>query len=307
VAARALERARAGTLDARARQRRLQVRHRVRELWIDLQHQRALLDVVARKAEVLEALTANLAAGQGADRADQNAVLSSRARRARLDKQRADLSARIADRRAELAQWLDGASLPRRLPLARLEPPEVIALDGHPELAVAEREIDEAEQHVAAARAAFQPGWEAAFGVGQRFGDTPPGAPSDTLINATVSIDLPLFTRDRQSRRLSAARAEREAAASEPIKVRRTLIARRQSARDRYADYAELTRRYETTVIPLAADQAAAEAVRYRNGEQPLEPVLTARLARLEAEYERIELAHDRDRAASELLYLGGK
>jgi hypothetical protein len=35
--------------------------------------------------------------------------------------------------------------------------------------------------------------------------------------------------------------------------------------------------------------------------------VLTARLARLEAEYERIELAHDRDRAASELLYLGGK
>lgn len=306
-AASTLERARGETFDTRTHQRRLQVRDQLRELWIELQHRQAMLEIIGQRAEVLEELTESLGDRQGADRADQTAVLSSRTRRARLDKRRTDLEAEITDLRAELSRWLDGAPLPRQLATARFEPPEAVSLDNHPELAVAGRRIDEAEQHIAAARAAFRPGWEAAVGVGRRFGDTPMGAPGETLINATVSIDLPLFTKDRQSRRLSAARAEHEAVASESIKVRRELSARYRSARERYADYAELTRRYDESVIPLAADREAAERMRYRNGEQPLQPVLEARLARLEAEYERIELARARDRAASDLIYLGGQ
>ena len=108
---------------------------------------------------------------------------------------------------------------------------------------------------ISAARAAFKPSWEAAFGIGQRFGDTPAGAPSETLINATLSIDLPLFTGNRQARRLAAARAEREAAATTPVAVRRNLRARAEGARERYADYAGVVKHYDDGVLELLADR----------------------------------------------------
>lgn len=302
-----LQTARATTLMAEKEVRRLHIHREVRQLWIELQHQHAMLAVEQRKAEVMDQLTETLDDRREADRAYQTAVLSSRARRARLEKTLTDRRAEIARTRAALTEWLDPNPVPKKLEPASLQPPESVAIDRHPEIQVAQHEIEEADRQVEAANAAFKPGWEASFGVGQRFGDTPMGAPSDTLINATVSIDLPLFHRNRQSKRLEAARERVNAATTGPVGVRRQLSATHQQAAALYGEYDELIALYRESVLPLAGDQEEAEAARYRAGRQDLEPVLEARLARLENERELIELELERDRAAIDLLYLGGK
>lgn len=307
AAARAVEQSRAGRLSAQAARRRLELDREIRDVWLELQYERELLDIEQRRGEVLDELVETLGTRQQADRVYQTEVLSGSARRARLERSLADRRARISQLRAALAERLDPAPLPRRLAPARVQPPETAPGKDHPAVRVALQSVEEADRKVSAAKAAFRPGWEAGFGLGQRFGDTPMGAPSETMVNATVSIDLPLFTRNRQSQSLEAARASRSAAATEPVAVRRQLEARAQSARERHRDYARLAEQYRGDVIEVLAGREEAETQRYRTNRQTLEVVLEARLARLDGEAELIELRRARDLAASELLYLGGQ
>ena len=299
--------ARAATLDAEIAARRLDVRMRTRRLWVELQHRQQMLAIQREKAAVMERLTETLDARRAVSRAYQTAVLSSRARRARLEKSLTDHRAAIARTRAALGELLAPGPLPEDLEPARLDTPPAPTIDDHPEIAVASRRVQEAHRRVDEARAAFRPGWQASVGLGQRVGDTPMGAPSDTLIFASVAIDLPLFTRNRQSRRLEAAHERVGAADAGPVEVRRRLNAAWRSADDLYAEYDALVASYTDSVLVLAREQEAAEQLRYRSGEQELDPVLEARLARLEHERERVELALERDRAAITLYYLGGR
>ena len=248
-AATSAERTEAQRLRAKAALRRLELDREMRDLWLNLQHERALLDIERRRAETLDELVEVLATHQRSDRAYQTAVLSGSARRVRLERVLADRRAEITRLRAALTERLDPTPLPQRLEPAALEPPEATPRPNHPEIELALQAIARADAGISAARAAFKPSWEAAFGIGQRFGDTPAGAPSETLINATLSIDLPLFTGNRQARRLDAARAEREAAATTPVAVRRNLRARADGARERYADYAAVVEQYGDEVL----------------------------------------------------------
>lgn len=306
-AARAVELTRADKLEAQIALRRLQLDREVRDTWLELQYELELLEIEERRGDVLDQLVEALGTRQEADRVYQTEVLSGSARLARLERSKADRRARISQLRAVLAERLDPAPLPQRLAPATIEAPDVVTATNHPAIRTAQQAVEQAERSVSAARAAFKPGWEAGFGVGQRFGDTPMGAPSETLVSATVSIDLPLFTRNRQSKELEAARAARSAAETEPVAVRRNLQARADSAAERHRDYAGLAEDYRKEVIELLREREQAESRRYSNNRQTLEAVLEARLARLDGEAEHLELERARDLAASELLYLGGQ
>lgn len=306
-AARAVEHSRADKLEAQFSLRQLQLDREVRDAWLELQYEIELLDVEERRGEVLDQLVEALGTGQQADRIYQTEVLSGSARRARLERSKADRRARISQLRAVLAERLDPAPLPQRLAPARIEAPEAVTTTDHPAIRLAQQAVEQADRAVMAARAAFEPGWEAGFGVGQRFGNTPMGAPSETLVSATISIDLPLFTRKRQSMTLEAARASRSAAETEPVATRRNLQARAESAAERHRDYARLAESYRQEVIELLHEREQAESRRYGNNRQSLEAVLEARLARLDGEAEHVELERARDLAASELLYMGGQ
>lgn len=303
----AIKSSQAETVRARRAARKVELKREVRLLWTLVQRDEAMLSLERDKAEVMDQLTETLDARLEVDLALQTAVLSSRARRARLEKTLVDRRARLIETRSALAERLDPHALPARLESARFSTPAAVLVEDHPRLFVAHLGLDEAERQVALADAAFRPGWSLNVNVGRRFGDVPMGAPSDTLINATVAIDLPLFTRNRQSRDLEAARERFDAAATGPEEVRRTLSAEYRAARQTRAEYARMIESYLESVLPLARDQEEAAELRYSAGRGPLEPVLEARLARLDTEIEVEQLRLARDRAAVELLYLAGE
>lgn len=295
----------AETVRARQDARIVEVQREVRRLWVMIQREKAMLALVEQKAEVLEHLTETLDDRLEVDLALQTAVLSSRARRARLEKTLSDYRARLHRARAALGELLDPHPLPAKLASADLAPPGSINIDDHPALTVALLGLNEAEERIGLADAGFRPGWSLSVGVSQRSGNVPMGAPSDTLVNATVAIDLPLFTRKRQSRDLEAARERFDAAATRPVEVRRRLAAEYRSARDTHAEFADMLAAYMESVLPLSRDQEEAAELRYRSGRGQLEAVLEARLARIDTEIELEQLHLARDQAAVELLYLG--
>ncbi|MBY6204488.1 TolC family protein [Halomonas denitrificans] len=302
----------ADALALQAERRALEVRTAVRRSWTETVRLQQLIDLTEQRAELLDRYAEALDAGLQSGRVSQQDLLEGRSRAIRVQRLLADLRARKAEQRAALAERLPGTALPARLPHGELPvrlPGEGTArpdLSGHPAVRAANAQLLTAEAGIDLAEAAFDPGWSWNVGVGRRIGDTPMGAPSETMLNARIAIDLPLFTERRQSKRLEAAHERYRAAAAGPVEVRRTLDARLASALATAEEYAALVDVYGDEVLPPV--RAAAEAARdkYRNGSIPLEAVLAAEIEVLDVRNERIQAERELDRARIELAYLGG-
>jgi outer membrane protein TolC len=294
-------------LSRQAELRRLAIRSEVRSAWLTAVRLQELIELTGQRADLLNRYSDALEDGLENGRVSQQALLEGRSRAIRVQRELAQLQSRLAEQRARLRERLPGTPLPERLAPGEIPEGAVGALDDHPAVRAAAADLLKSEAEIAVAEAAFDPGWSWSVGVGRRVGNAPLGAPSDTLLNARLAIDLPLFTERRQSKRLEAARARHRAAAAEPVDVRRTLEARLVSARESARAFRELAALYVDEVLP--ASEAAADAARdkYRSGSIPLEDVLAAELEVLDVRHERIEAQLEHDRARVELAYLGGR
>lgn len=300
-------RSEAAELAARAELRALQIRRTLREVWLALTAVDELAENDRRQVDVLDQLIETLEARLRSGEIGHAELLAIRTRQARLTRRLPERRAEQAALRARLAEVIGTEAPYDAITRREFSPPTAIDPENHPELELALAGIRVAESRVDAAAAGKRPGWEMQFGVGRRWGNTPMGAPSDTLIAASVMIDLPLFTRNRQDRRISAARAEAAAAETGPVEVRRRLVARMVAALAGFEENEELVRHYGEVVRSLAEDMQEAARSEYQAGFGGLLLALEARLTTLEVEAERIELKAARDRAAIELMYLGGE
>lgn len=296
----------AEALALRAEQRALEVRTAVRRAWATSVRLQQLIALTEQRADLLARYAEALDDGLQNGRVSQQDLLEGRSRAIRVQRALAQLRARLAEQRALLGERLPAQILPEQLAPGRLPEPEATALDDHPAVRAAGAELLRAQANIDLAEAAFDPGWSWNVGLGRRVGDTPMGAPSETLLNARLSIELPLFTARRQSKRLEAAHERYRAAATEPVEALRALEARRAGAQETAAQFAALVALYTDRVLPPT--EAAADAARdkYRNGSIPLEAVLAAEVEVLDVRHERIEAELELDRARIELAYLGG-
>ncbi len=293
-------------LNLQSNARALQVRAAVREQWTEIVRLQSLIELTEARAGLLVRYSEALESGLENGRVSQQTLLDGRTRELRVQRALTQLKVGLAERRAELAAWLPGIELPESLDVVDLPETRDMELAVHPEVIAAGAEVQVAEAEIAAAQSSFDPGWSWSLGVGRRVGDTPAGAPDETLLNAQLRIELPLFTRNRQSQRLAAARASHRAALTEPVEIQRRLAARLEHAEERVAQYVELDNTYSTAILPRALDAAEAARDKYRNGTIPLEDVLAAEIEVLEIRHERIEARLEIDRARIELAYLGG-
>lgn len=203
-----------------------------------------------------------------------------------------------------LGRWIGAAQAAR--PAAGLPAmPEEIAsaavldrLPRHPRLALAAIDIDQARTAAALARADFQPDWRVELGYGHR------PAFSD-MATVRVGIDLPVFTRNRQSRGLAAALARSDASEAARDDIVRELAA---AARGYVHDWLELGRRlraYDDTLLPQSAARIEAATLGWRSGRGSLRAVLDARRAALDVQLARLALERDRYESCVQLRYLG--
>lgn len=296
----------AEAIGLRAEQRALEVRTMVRRAWTTTVRLQQLIALTEQRADLLNRYAEALDDGLQSGRVSQQVLLEGRSRAIRVQRLLAQLRTRLAEQRAALRERLPDTALPEMLDHGQLPAPDGAPIEAHPALRAASADLIRAEAEIGVAQAAFDPGWSWGVGVGRRVGDTPLGAPSDTLLNARISIDLPLFTERRQSKRLAAAHERFRAAATGPVETRRALEARRTSARRAAEEYAALVELYAEQVLPPTEAAAVAARDKYRNGSIPLEDVLAAEVEVLDVRHERIEAELELDRAHIELAYTGG-
>lgn len=205
--------------------------------------------------------------------------------------------------RSQLSRWLGDAAYrplpdgPPPLP----EPPPLGALleslRSHPHLDIAAAEIEVAAADVRLAKQAYQPDFSVEVGYGHR------PAFSD-YVNLQVSVDLPVFTANRQDRGLAAKQSELLSAEALREDSYREHAA---EARLNHGDWTRLgarLARFDDMILPEADARIEAARLAWGAGSGGLSDVLAARRDALDTRLRRLDLETDRSRHALQLRYL---
>ncbi len=139
------------------------------------------------------------------------------------------------------------------------------SLDGHPSLGAADAGISAMQSNVDLAGESYKAGWALDFAYGYRDGFLQSGEPRSDFVTLMVTVDLPVFRRNRQDRALAAALNERRAA----VETKNELHERLQSElKAEHVRWSDLTRRlglYEAKILTQSEAQAQAALLAYQS------------------------------------------
>jgi len=265
----------------------LSIRQQVADAWITAWGARRkgeMLQVMRQEwAQDIALAQAHLKGGTGTA-AD---VLAARMEALDLENRIDDTRAQEAQARARLARWLGKpvdqvlADAPDFSTLPHDEPTLLSSLDRQGAMLAWPAREHAAEAALGAARADKRPDWN----VGVAYGARVRGL-SD-MVTLQVGVSLPLFTRNRQDRGISARAADLDAVRDEHADARQQQIEAVEGAWARWTSLGQQVRRHREALLPLAHDRSALALAAYRAGGD-IQPLLQAR---------RDEITHHTDYA----------
>ena len=273
--------------------------------WLDRYHQERMLALIqAQRAETRLQVEASEAAYRGG-RGSQADVFSARSALAQIDDRIAQAEREVATAKTQLARWtgdvpdkaLGAAPDTGNVRLRQGSVEDDIAT-GHPEVLVMLKQEEMAQADADIARANKQADWSVGFMLSHR------GPGYSNMASLNLSVPLQWDQTNRQDRELAAKlalanqmHAQREEAVREHLTQVMTTLQAWQSGRDRLS-------RYDTALIPLAAQRTSATLAAYRGGSATLALSLEARRMELDTRMERLRLEMETARLWAQLNFL---
>jgi outer membrane protein TolC len=309
---RAVLEGRARGADAEALDRERTLRWAVERAWRELDYLDEVLRLLAEQRRWAEALAAGAESAFAAGEGRQGEVFDARLMVLDIDERLIDAQLNRDAFRSELARWIGAALERERMPAGPVAPAAASAeallagLERHPQI-----ESLEAAQQVALfdAGLAIQR-YKPAFGVdvayGFRRGRGMDGGSRPDMLSAMLTFDVPLFTRDRQDREVSAARAEARSADARREDATRELAARLRSAYAQALRLAELVALYEAGFESLSGMSVETALSSYRAGEGSFVEVISAQRRTLTIREKLARARTDHALAWAEITYLTG-
>ncbi|MDD5389952.1 MAG: TolC family protein [Gallionellaceae bacterium] len=201
-----------------------------------------------------------------------------------------------------LARWVGSEArrpldtLPTAAPPAPLS--ELLEkLGRHPELTALNEAVAVAQSEVAQAREAYKPDWSVDLSYGLRGGNRA------DLVSFVVGVDLPVFTANRQDKRLASRLAGVERAEQTRLDRYQSLKAELEAA---YADWQSADSRiahYAREILPLAGRRVESALAAYGGDRANYSRVLEARRAETEARLQLLAQQVARAKALAQIRY----
>lgn len=292
------------------RQRQLEVSASVREAWLYWAAASASREVAERGLEAFESLLelteARFRAGTGRQLDIDKASLE----RALLARQLLDAQNQVDEAASRLARWL-GETPDGPAPELPAWPPSpdhthlLERLQSHPALASDQLLIEAGRLGAELERQSYRPMWMIEGGYGHQRGRSPMGMgrQPDRLF-AMVSVSLPLFTGNRQDRRVAAAEADVDALVHQRTTRLQDWEGRLRTALRQQNNQQRRLELIEEIILPDARRTLESTLLAYRRDQASFDELVRARLAKIEQQQALIDTRLDWLLARSELAYL---
>jgi outer membrane protein TolC len=217
-----------------------------------------------------------------------------------IETERAKLSRLIG---AELAALPLPLQLPNQVQLDNSEKPEN-ELNDHPIIKRGDALIELARQEVRLAEEQYKPGWSAGIHYGFRQGNTPMGGERSNFVSVNLNMDLPIFTSNRQDRKLQASEEklmEDEFSKTADYQRLSSELSRLNAI---WKQTQNLHKHYNQHLLPEANQHAEATLIAYQNNLTDFSAVARSHIINLNAQLEDVKISIEIAKTASEILYL---
>lgn len=299
--------------------RKASVALKVSLLWMDAFLAQQSVTLIEENRHLFDQLLgithANYASTQGATR--QQDVIRAELELTRLSDRLSTLWQAYDAAQQALAEWLPaeyrGKALPNMLTdgegLAHVKENRqalVKRIQQHPRIQALDRKIQSFSTDIDLAREQYKPEW--GLNAAYSYRDNPASSNSANIdradfISLGVSIDLPLFTANRQDRRVSAATHRRGAIRIERDLALRELLAEYEKARVELQRLDERDRLYQQQLLPQMRDQADATLASYTSDGGDFSEVMRASIAELNSKIMALEIKVKRQKMIAIMNY----
>jgi len=301
--------------------RQARVAATVARLWLETYQSQESIALIERNRALFDYLVdaARSSYSAALGRARQQDLIRAQLELTRLEDRLTDLQLRRESAQRRLSEWVGGSA---SLPLARELPDGVTALplreleansadeqltyellQGHPALEAFDKRIEAMSTGVDLARQKYKPEWGVVAQYGHREEDTAGQGRAD-LVSLGVTVDLPVFTSNRQDREFDAAVARAEALKTDKLLLAREMVAEFRAGVVRLEGLGERNRLYVEELLPQMAEQADAALTAYNNDDGDFAEAVRARIAELDAKLVALSLAVERQQVIAQINYL---
>ena len=245
-------------------------------------------------------------------RKTQHDVLRAELEFARLDDRLIEIERRQGEARSALSRWLgDAASRPIAEAVPNWKPVPALerlheSLSTHPSVLAADARISASDAEVVQAEERKKPGWALDVGYGYREGYLASGEPRSDFISVAVTVDLPVFNKNRHDRSLAAALRERNATRYERAELIKLLSSQLDSEYLRWQDLSRRLELFESQILDLSEGQAQAALLAYQADAGDFADVMRGFIDDLNTRLDHIRLQVERGQSYAVLANLGG-
>lgn len=308
----AMSRIQAAMLEKRKRE----VLLKVRQAWFDVVLQSESLQIIRANRQLFVKMLDISQSHYAAGRQQQQDVVQAELEISLVDDRLEQSYSKLIVARANLAKWVGEENLRDEVEFGTqnldINPlPDIKAMQGllehNPELAAASEKIVSQQKKLDMANEQYSPQWGFDINYGKRDGNNPDGSERDDFLTAMVTLDLPLFTANKQDKNVSAEKQRLQATRYEQIDVRRTLIKRLMEIEGRLQKLSDRYQLYRDRVLPQSRQNAQAAFSGYQSGVVTFFTLTRARITELNTRLSSLRIQVDYNKAYAELKYLTGE
>ncbi|HHJ35203.1 MAG TPA: TolC family protein [Gammaproteobacteria bacterium] len=298
---------------ARAEDENLKIIRDLREAYLNLYYEVEAEKIINDNRSLFKSLVDITEAHYAAGRVKQQDVLRADLELSRLDDRITKTLGKQDEYRALLSQWIGELAYQEindefpELP----EMPDSIdvneVLTKHPAIVTEASRVSASRSMVSIAKQDYSPGINAFVEYRKRFGNNPNGSDRPDMLAAMVTLDIPLFTGNRQDKQVSASIQKASAAQFRLDNKLRVLKRKLDKDKAVYKRLGERKKLYKEELLASAKNNADASLSAYQSGVTEFTTLMRSRITELDVKLADLRVRVDYARAKARLLYLTGE
>ena len=284
----------------------------VRETYLNLYYEIRAYQIIRETRKLFSELVKITESNYAAGRVNQQDVVLAGLELSRLDDRSTKIQAREESYRADLQQWIGDVawnSISMEFPRLPALPEKVDlnqVIPQHPLIRAESAKVNASKQMTEMAKQDYKPGWSLLVDYGFRSGNNPDGTERSDFATAMVSLDIPLFTGNRQDKTVSANQQKNSAARyakDDQLRKLKQLYEKNQHLWSRLGEREQL---YKNSLLTAAKNNSQVSLKAYQSGISEFDTLMRAQITELDVRLEDLRVRIDRAAAQSRLLYITG-
>jgi outer membrane protein TolC len=305
-------------IDSKMAERRLTIIKDVRLTYLEIYYWEQAKKTIYKNKKLFTQLVDIVQSLFSVGRNNQQDLIRAQLELSRLDDRLAKIVQKINFQRFKLSRWI-GTSNSKKvlssnlpvLPFFSNSEPSISGDDFdslstifylHPKIQEIDKELEISRKGIELVKESYKPGWGLNVSYGYR-DNNPNGQDRSDFISAGVTIDLPLFTANRQDKKLLSKEYEYQSLKSKRVELLQQLVAQLQQE---IANEEQLEKRhqlYNKLLLPQAKQQEQASLLAYQSDRGNFADVMRAYIDNLNANLDERRIAVDHLQAKAKILY----